>query len=134
MQGEWIISSPLFYLKNMASVNLVVKEDLDITCMQNDTFKLDMDWVDADSNPIDLTGYEFKAQVRKKSTNNVVLTFENTDFTKDASGNLLMSKDAANMDIKAGVYIYDLQSTETSSGDISTWLGGLFVVQGDVTE
>ena len=118
----------------MASVNLVVKEDLDITCMKNDTFKLDMDWVDADSNPIDLTGYEFKAQVRKKSTNNVVLTFENTDFTKDASGNLLMSKDAANMDIKAGVYIYDLQSTETSSGDISTWLGGLFVVQGDVTE
>ena len=47
---------------------------------------------------------------------------------------MLMSKDAANMDIKAGVYIYDLQSTETSSGDISTWLGGLFVVQGDVTE
>ena len=36
----------------MANVNLVVKEDLDITCMQNDTFKLDMDWVDGDSNPI----------------------------------------------------------------------------------
>jgi len=118
----------------MASVNLVVKEDLDITCMKNDTFKLDMDWVDGDSNPINLTGYEFKAEVRKKSTNAIVLTFNNADFTKDASGNLLMSKSATEMNIKAGVYVYDLQSTDTATGDISTWLGGLFVVQGDVTE
>ena len=117
----------------MASVNLVVKEDLDITCMANDTFKLDMDWVDGDSNPIDLTSYEFKADVRKKSTNAIVLTFENSDFTKDASGNLLMVKNAADMNVKAGVYVYDLQATNTSSNDVSTWLGGLFVVQGDVT-
>ena len=117
----------------MASVNLVVKEDLDITCMQNDTFKLDMDWVDGDSNPIDLTGYNFKSEVRKKSTNAIVLTFSNTDFTKDALGNLLMSKDSADMNIKAGVYVYDLQATNTSNDDVSTWLGGLFVIQGDVT-
>lgn len=117
----------------MASVNLVVKEDLDITCMQNDTFKLDMDWVDGDSNPIDLTGYNFKSEVRKKSTNAIVLTFENSDFTKDASGNLLMSKDSADMNIKPDVYVYDLQATNTSNNDVSTWLGGLFVIQGDVT-
>jgi len=117
----------------MASVNLVVKEDLDITCMQNDTFKLDMDWVDSSSNPIDLTGYNFKSDVRKKSTNAIVLTFSNTDFTKDALGNLIMNKAAADMNIKAGVYVYDLQSTEVSTGDVSTWLGGLFIVQGDVT-
>jgi len=117
----------------MASVNLVVKENLDITCMKNDTFKLDMDWVDADSNPINLTNYTFKAQVRKKSTDAVMLTFENSDFTADANGNLLMVKASADMNIKAGVYEYDLQSTH-SDGTVSTWLGGLFVVQGDVTE
>ena len=117
----------------MASVNLVVKEDLDITCMQNDTFKLDMDWVDGDNDPIDLTGYNFKSEVRKKSTNAIVLTFENSDFTKDASGNLLMVKDSADMNIKPDVYVYDLQATNTSNNDVSTWLGGLFVIQGDVT-
>ena len=37
------------------------------------------------------------------------------------------------MNVKAGVYVYDLQATNTSNGDVSTWLGGLFVVQGDVT-
>jgi hypothetical protein len=44
-----------------------------------------------------------------------------------------MVKNAADMNVKAGVYVYDLQATNTSSNDVSTWLGGLFVVQGDVT-
>ncbi len=119
----------------MASVNLVVKEDLDITCMKNDTFKLNMDWVDGDSNPINLTGYSFKAQVRATETStNILLTFENSDFTGDALGNLLMQKSASAMNVKAGVYRYDLQTTEIATGDVSTWLGGLFEIQGDVTE
>jgi hypothetical protein len=119
----------------MASINLVVKENLDITCMRNDTFKLNMDWVDGNDNPIDLTGYTFKAQVRKsKTASTAVLTFEDTDFTKDASGNLLMAKTSASMNIAADNYFYDLQVTETATGDVSTWLGGLFIVQEDVTE
>ena len=35
--------------------------------------KLDMDWVDGSSNPIDLTGYSFKAQVRATETSTNVL-------------------------------------------------------------
>lgn len=119
----------------MAKVNLVVKQTLDITCMRNDTFKLDMDWLDANSVALDLTGYTFKAHVRKTSTSaQAVITFDDSDFTKDASGNLLMSKASASMDVKGGTYTYDLQATLTSTGDVSTWLGGLFIVQEDVTE
>ena len=121
----------------MAKVNLAVKEVLDITCMKNDTFKLDMDWLDANSSPLDLTGYTFKAQVRKKNSSNaVVLTFEGaSDFpTQDANGNLLMKKGASDMNIKADKYVYDLQATETATGDVSTWLGGLFIILDDITE
>lgn len=118
----------------MASINLVVREELDITCMQNDTFKLDMDWTDTNDDPIDLTNYTFKCEVRKSKDRTAVLTFGTNDFTKDAIGNLLMKKSASDMDVKAGVYQYDLQATETVSGDVATWLGGLFVVQGDITE
>ena len=118
----------------MASINLVVREELDITCMQNDTFKLDMDWTDSNNNPIDLTNYTFKCEVRKSKDKTAVLTFGTNDFTKDASGNLLMKKSASGMNVKAGVYQYDLQATESVSGDVATWLGGLFVVQGDITE
>ena len=45
-----------------------------------------------------------------------------------------MAKTAANMSIAADNYFYDLQVTETATGDVSTWLGGLFIVQEDVTE
>jgi len=118
----------------MADVNLIVKETLNITCMKNDTFTLDMDWRDASDNPIDLTAYTFKAQVKKsKGSSESILTFADSDFTKDASGNLTMSKSADLMDIEAGVYYYDMQTTKISDSTISTWLGGRFTIQEDVT-
>ncbi len=84
----------------MASANLVLKQTLNVTCMKNDTFKLDMDWTDSSSNPIDLTAYTFKSQVKTSSVaSTAILTFNDSDFTKDASGNLLMEKSAADMDL-----------------------------------
>lgn len=119
----------------MAKVNLIIKETLDITCMRHDTFKLDMDWTDANDTAIDLTAYTFKAQVRKKSTTgSVLLTFNDADFTKDSSGNLLMKKAGTDMTIKGGTYAYDVQATHISTSEVSTWLGGLFIVKDDVTE
>ena len=118
----------------MADVNLIVKETLNITCMKNDSFVLDMDWKDASDNPIDLTAYTFKAQVKRaKGSNDSILTFEDGDFTKDASGNLTMTKSSAEMDLEAGVYYYDMQTTKTADGTVSTWLGGTFTIQSDVT-
>jgi D-Tyr-tRNAtyr deacylase len=118
----------------MADVNLIVKETLNITCMKNDSFVLDMDWKDASDNPIDLTAYTFKAQVKRaKGSNDSILTFLDSDFTKDASGNLTMTKSSAEMDLEAGVYYYDMQTTKTSDGTVSTWLGGTFTIQSDVT-
>ena len=118
----------------MADVNLIVKETLNITCMKNDSFVLDMDWKDASDNPIDLTAYTFKAQVKRaKGSNDSILTFLDSDFTKDASGNLTMTKSSAEMDLEAGVYYYDMQTTKTADGTVSTWLGGTFTIQSDVT-
>ena len=118
----------------MADVNLIVKETLNITCMKNDTFNLDMDWKDASDNPIDLTAYTFKAQVKRaKGSNDSILTFADSDFTKDASGNLTMTKSSAEMDLEAGVYYYDMQTTKIADSTVSTWLGGTFTIQSDVT-
>lgn len=117
----------------MANINLDISEVLDIKCRRYDTFQLDMDWTDSDEDPIDLTGYTFKMQVRKKSTSaSPVLTIDDDDFTKDANGNLTIEKSSADMNMKGGNYVYDLQAT--SSGVVSTWLKGMFVVTDDVTE
>ena len=134
MKKHWGLNGSRKILYKMADVNLIVKETLNITCMKNDTFNLDMDWKDASDNPIDLTAYTFKAQVkRSQASDDSILTFEDSDFTKDASGNLTMSKSAAQMDLEAGVYYYDMQTTKISDGTISTWLGGRFTIQEDVT-
>ena len=118
----------------MADVNLIVKETLNVTCMRNDTFKLQMVWKDANDNFIDLTAYTFTAQVKKnKSDSSTVLSFVDNEFTKDASGNLLMSKTSEQMDLEPGSYYYDLQAVNIATGDVSTWLGGLFNIQDDVT-
>lgn len=119
----------------MASTNLVLKVSLDITCMRRDTFTLDMDWTDSNDNPIDLTAYTFKAQVKQTQTaSSALLTFSDSDFTKDASGNLTMTKAAADMSISAGNYFWDLQATTTATSAVETWAGGLFIVQQDITE
>lgn len=118
----------------MASTNLVIKVSLDVTCMRRDTFSLDMDWTDSNTNPIDLTAYTFKSQVKQLETSSTALiTFDDSDFTKDADGNLTMSKSASDMDISAGTYYYDIQATKTSDSTVETWAGGLFIVQQDVT-
>ncbi len=119
----------------MASINLVVKEELNITCMRNDTFKLNMNWVDSSSNPINLTQYTFKCEVKTSSVApTAVLTFNDVDFIRDDSGNLLMEKAAGAMDISAGNYYYDIQAKKTSDSTVQTWAGGLFIVQQDITE
>ncbi len=118
----------------MADVNLIIKQTLNVTCMKNDSFSLDMDWTDSAAVAIDLTLYTFKVQVKRNQASNVsVLTFNDSDFTKDSSGNLTMTKSASDMDVESGVYYYDLQATKISDSSISTWMGGRFTISEDVT-
>lgn len=119
----------------MAKVNLDISETLDITCRRYDTFKLDMDWTDADNDAIDLTAYTFKMQVRKTSTSSTAtLTIDDSSFTKNATGDLVINVASSSMNMKGGNYVYDLQATQTSTSEVSTWLKGLFIVKDDVTE
>lgn len=118
----------------MADVNLIIKQTLNVTCMKNDSFSLDMDWTDSSSVAVDLTLYTFKVQVKRNKASNVsLLTFNDSDFTKDSSGNLTMTKSSSDMDIESGVYYYDLQATKISDSSISTWMGGRFTISEDVT-
>ncbi len=118
----------------MADVSLVVQSTLNITCMKNDSFSLDMNWTDSNGDAIDMTLYNFKVEVKKSKASSIsVLTFNDSDFSKDSSGNLTMTKSATDMNVESSVYYYDLQTTEISTSVISTWLGGRFTIQEDVT-
>jgi hypothetical protein len=117
----------------MASVNLDISSRLDITCRKNDTFSLDLDIKDPSGNALDLTSYTFKMEVRTSTDDegSPVIASANISDTADDSGNLNLTITAANMNVSAGTYVYDLQAT--LSGVVTTWLYGTFKVNEDVT-
>lgn len=117
----------------MASVNLDIAQRLDITCRKGDTFSLTLNITDSEGTAIALTPYSFQLEVRDSVSDAVVIPNADFTFDKDAdstTGKLNITASAADIDT-AGSYIYDLETT--LSGDVQTWLYGVFNVNDDVT-
>jgi hypothetical protein len=113
------------------SVNLDTSSRLDITCRKGDTFRLILTLTDAAGAALDATTYDFKMEVRDSDTAaSTVVADTDVTYTK-ASGQLTVVIDEANMDMDGGLYVYDIQASK--SGDVQTWLHGLFKVNEDVT-
>jgi hypothetical protein len=121
----------------MASINLDISTQLDITCRRNDTFSLELTFSDDTGTAINLTTYsDFKMEVRKhdRKTGNPTLRF--TKLTNEiialSNGTMTVTGSAATMNVSGGDYVYDLQAI-TVGGQVYTWLRGKFVVNEDVT-
>lgn len=115
-------------------VNLDNAQRVDIICRKGDTFAIEIDFYDANNDPIDLTTYTWKMDVSESETS-VTPVLDDTDFTYTGTsgGKLYVSATATTMaTIDAGLYIYGLQSDK--SGVVKTWLYGLFTVNEDVVE
>lgn len=112
---------------------------LNFTHDQGSTFKRTLTFKDSDSDEIDLTGYEFKAQARTKITSaDVVFEFEFTilDQTSD-TGKVEMSI-AANITedlsiTKSTSYVYDAEMTATN-GEITRIFEGKITISPEVTK
>lgn len=62
----------------------------DITIYQGGTFKLDLQYKDSSSNPVNMTGYVVTAKLFSRKGNNLLATFTNT-FTAQSDGKFQMS-------------------------------------------
>lgn len=85
------------------------------------------------NNPIDITGYSARSQIRKNYDSTTSNNF--TVSIQDASnGNISMSMTASNTaNLKPGRYVYDLEIEETSSGEVTRIIQGVAVVTPQVT-
>jgi len=117
----------------MASVNLDIAQQLDITCRKGDTFKLTMNITDSSNQAVDVTQYSFRMEVKSSATSEPTITFANTDFDKSSNGTLVVKKDAADMQFAAGAYFYDIEATKSSDSTVQTWITGTFVLNPDIT-
>jgi len=119
---------------NPSVVNLDNAQRVDIVCRKGDTFSIEIDFYDANDDPIDLTGYTWKMEVSESDTSPTPI-LDSTDFNYNgnSSGQLYVTATANTMlTIDGGMYIYGLQSND--AGTVKTWLYGLFTVNEDVVE
>ncbi len=116
------------------TVNLDTSQRVNITCRKGDTFTLQVTFEDQLGAPLSLTGYVWKMDVRDDDVApTTILNDTNFTYSANESGVLTISATAATMaGVNGGVYVYDLQST--NSGSVKTWLRGRFRVNEDVTE
>ena len=119
---------------NPSVVNLDNAQRIDIVCREGDTFTIEIDFYDANDQPIDLTGYTWKMEVSESDTSPTpVLDYTDFTYTGNSSGKLFVNATANTMStINGGMYIYGLQSND--AGTVKTWLYGLFTVNEDVVE
>lgn len=107
----------------------------DLILEQGATFSQSMNW-SIDGVPVNLNTYTAKMQVRKTAYHtSAVATFTTDDasITLNSSGNITLSKSAADASsIPAGVYVYDLELT-SSNGTVKRLLEGAFTVNAEVT-
>lgn len=119
---------------NPSVVNLDNAQRVDIICRKGDTFSIEIDFYDANDNPIDLTAYTWKMDVSESDTSPTpVLNDTDFSYNGNSSGKLYVTATANTMaTIDGGLYVYGLQSND--SGTVKTWLYGLFTVNEDVVE
>jgi len=118
-------------------VNLDISTRLDITCRKGDTFNLNITVNDSSGVALDLTLYSFKMEVRETDTTEASTVIPNGGsgfvLAGTSLGALSSQVLAANMAaIAAGMYVYDLEATKTSTGVVTTWFYGLFTVNEDI--
>jgi|13_taG_2_1085334.scaffolds.fasta_scaffold00623_9 hypothetical protein len=115
------------------SVNLDSSTRLDITCRKGDTFVLTTKVKNSSGGNYSWSGHSVKMEVRTSDTGTVVVPDAETTANTSTNGTLIITIDAANMDMDGGMYVYDVEVTDSNS-KVSTWLHGLFIVNEDVTE
>lgn len=108
--------------------------NLPLTHYKGDTFDLQLEMLDANDDPIDLTQYvNITMQIKKKAkSDEVIASLDLTDgITISGVDNRFLDLKKV-IDVPAYEYVYDLQF-KIDNDNIFTYLAGTFIVEQDVT-
>ena len=109
----------------------------DIVCDQGATFNRQLTWLDDSANPVNVTGYTARMQVRDGvdgSTALLSLTTENSRISLGGTaGTITLTVSATDTAaVVAGEYVYDLELV-SGAGTVTRLIQGCFVVDAEVT-
>lgn len=117
----------------MATVNLDTAARLDIVCRKGDSFSLTIEFDANMPNPAD-AGVTYTMVVRETDTS-AGAHEDGFTFTRDGndSKKITIANTATNMNVASGLYVYDLQVVNGSTGPTKTYLYGTFRINEDVS-
>jgi hypothetical protein len=102
---------------------------LNFTTKRGDTFKQTDFQINVNDVALNLTGADVKMQLRKEPGGVVALEVPITIFDA-VNGEFCIDEQI--IDIQACSYRYDIQITQ-ASGEVDTWISGLFTITDDIT-
>jgi DNA-binding NarL/FixJ family response regulator len=100
----------------------------DVRMTQGDSFIEELLMEDGEGEPLDLTGYTFRSQIRRTADNGLVAEFTISTDESTVTRSLLPAVTAG----LEGTYVHDFQWTDPQ-GAIRTLLSGNFEIEAEVT-
>lgn len=121
--------------------------EYDIDVKQGSTYQLLLTIKDPDDDPIDLTGYTFRGQIRTSTSDSTIQAAFSFNILTQSGGTLgqveatLSATDTAGIELpendrptrKITKMIYDIES-ETGGGEVTRWLEGAANISPEVTK
>lgn len=105
-----------------------------LTIDQGSTFSVEIDVTDSSGDPLNLTGYTVAGQIRKTYSSSTSINFTASVYS-NIGGTVKIELSATTTNaMKAGRYVYDVEITQTSSGDITRIVEGQLEVKPGVTK
>ena len=80
-----------------------------LTVDQGSSFESTIDITDSENNPVNLTGYTFRGQIRKTYASTTSVSFTITSSTPTGGSIKLVLSAEQTSEIKAGRYLYDVE-------------------------
>ena len=120
----------------MATVNLDTAARLDIICRRGDSFKLEIDF----NEEVPTSGWKMDVLTSTGGTSILADTVFSYPVTngEETNSKLTIEATASEMLVNAGLYVYDLQNTDSNTdvdgaSKVKTYTYGTFKVVGDIT-
>ena len=107
---------------------------------QGTTFSTIVDLENQDGTPLNLTGYTVAGQMRKSYQSSTAVSFTATVFGDLQAGDAVKGQirlqlaAATTVGMRAGRYIYDVEITNTQSGEKYRVLEGIVILNPEITK
>ena len=117
------------------SINLDISKRVDITCRKGDSFQIQLTFTDDSGQAMDVGDHTFKMSVKQTGTSvDDVIAHDSLNYVVVNLNELTVTCPYSVMEtVQSGVFVYDLQSKDTSQDFVKTWIYGIFKINEDIT-